>query len=186
MRKRIAILSLAALVVTGSARAEIFRGLGANFGGMAALGAIGRNLLPGPVGFLFVMGPRAAVPLELSLGLSRLTKREAENTRLTLLSAFLAARIDFKSSAAGGKAWPFLRFGLGGVLEWAKSFRHWSEQNFDPGLMLGFGFRGSLGPKVRLGLEATYLFALQTLQPGAEHNGHFLMLGLGVDWLFAP
>ncbi|MBN2199908.1 MAG: hypothetical protein JW747_08695 [Candidatus Aminicenantes bacterium] len=186
MKKRIVFLSLAVLVATGAARAEIIRGLGAGFGGIAALGEMGRHLRPGLSGCLIVMGPRLGVPLELTLGLSRHQKRETENTQLTLLPVFLSTRIDFKSSASGGTARPFLRFGLGGVFGWAKSFRHWREENFDPGFLLGFGWRAGLGPKMSLGLEAGYLFALQTLQPGAEHNGHFLMLGLGVDWLFTP
>ena len=182
--KRLASPFLAACLLTCAGQAAIIRGLEAGFGGITALGDMGRNLEMGFAGSLTVKGPKVLIPIDLYLGASVQKKKGTEGTRLVLLPVFLSTRIDLGRSAPAGGVRPYLRLGLGGIFESGMTSHQGGFENFDPGLLLGLGLSLSVSRRLALVLDASYIFAFQTWQKGAEHDGHFIKVGLGLDWMF--
>jgi len=182
--KRLASPFLAACLLTCAGQAAIIRGLEAGFGGITALGDMGHNLEMGFAGSLTVKGPKVLIPIDLYLGASVQKKKGTEGTRLVLLPVFLSTRIDLGRSAPAGGVRPYLRLGLGGIFESGTTSHQGGYGNVDPGALLGLGLSKSLGRKMSLALDASYIFVFQTCQEGSEYDGHFITLGLGLDWMF--
>lgn len=167
-----------------SVQGQIIRGLGIDLGALTAAGKLGQNLAFGYSAHLTIIGPKILFPLELSLGMSRQNKKQAENTRLVLFPVFLSAVIRSERAELSNKAIPYARFGIGGVFESAQTIHQGNLANFDPGVLLAIGFSKSISRKVSLLLELNYMFIYQKHFENAEYNGNFVSANIGIIYLF--